>query len=75
MKRLLCGLVALGLLVGGARRAEAQPSYVVTTIDVPGSTWTRGFGINDFGVIVGEYLDVRGTGHGFSLSGGQLHHT
>ena len=32
MKWYLCGLVALGLLVGGAGEAKAQPSYVYTCV-------------------------------------------
>jgi hypothetical protein len=32
MKRFLRALVALGLLVGGAGVAKAQPSYVYTTL-------------------------------------------
>src|SRR6266849_4635074 len=68
MKRFLCGLVALGLFVSGV--GQAKSDYTFTTIDVPGSTGTQAFGINDVGVIVGGYFDARGTGHGFALSGG-----
>ena len=38
MKRHLCSLLALGLLVGITGRAMAQPSYSYTTLDVPGSS-------------------------------------
>jgi probable HAF family extracellular repeat protein len=34
-------------------------------IDVPGSTSTKGFAINDAGVIVGNFTDTRGNTHGF----------
>jgi hypothetical protein len=37
MKRYLCCLVAVGLLVGVTGRATAQPSYTFTTLDAPGS--------------------------------------
>jgi hypothetical protein len=36
-----------------------------TTIDVPDATFTRAFGINAVGDIVGFYEDSSGTGHGF----------
>jgi len=38
MKRSLCSLVALGLLVGVTGQAMAQPSYRFTILDVPGSS-------------------------------------
>ena len=62
MKRLFCGLMALGLLVGLAADAKAQPTYSFTTIDVPGSSLpshTYATGINALGQIVG-YSDVAG---------------
>jgi len=34
-------------------------------IDFPGATHTRALAINDDGVIVGEYMDSHGIGHGF----------
>ena len=46
MKRFLCGLMALGVLVGGAREAKAQ--YIFTTLD-----FGVALGINDSGQIVG----------------------
>ena len=49
MKRFLCGLVAVGLLVAWTGRAKAD--YVFTTIDVI----TVVNGINDSGQIVGWY--------------------
>jgi uncharacterized membrane protein len=70
MKQLLCGWVALGLLVGGTGEAKGQPSYVYTTLDVPGSSLTSANGINNAGQIVGAY-QVPGDGyHGFLLSSG-----
>ena len=59
MKWFLCGLVALGVLVGGARDAIAQRTYVFTPIDPPGSpagyNFDHNWGINDAGQIVGSY--------------------
>jgi probable HAF family extracellular repeat protein len=77
MTRLLCGLVALGLLVGAVGKAMGQPSYVYTTFDVPGSSVPSGYteakGINASGQIVGWYfgwyLDPAGS-HGFLLDNG-----
>ena len=36
-----------------------------STIDVPGSAFTRGNGLNDRGDIVGFYEDAHGVEHGF----------
>src|SRR5438874_13492552 len=66
MKRFLYRLVALGVLVGGTGQAKAQPSYVYTKLDVPGSDYTRAYGINDSGQIVGDYVEA-GVAHGFLL--------
>jgi uncharacterized membrane protein len=62
MKRLLCGLVALELLVGGAGEAKSQPSYVYTTLD-----GVLAGGINDAGQVVGSYDYPEG---GYLYSGG-----
>src|SRR5262245_33972641 len=69
MKRFLCGLLALGLLVGGTGQAKAQPSYVYTKLDGPASDYTRAHGINDSGQIVGAYVEAAVT-HGFLLDNG-----
>src|SRR5262245_12085588 len=69
MIRFLFGLMALGLLIGLAGDAKAQPTYSFTTLDVPGSSeniGTGAFGINASGQIVGSYAD----GHGFLLDNG-----
>ena len=36
--------------------------------DVPGSTSTQAFGINDLDEVVGSYVDAAGKTHGFSLT-------
>jgi hypothetical protein len=66
MKRSLCSLVALGLLVGVTGQARAQPSYSFTLLDVPGSSKASAvaLGINASGQIVGSYNDGAGQ-HGF----------
>jgi probable HAF family extracellular repeat protein len=76
MKRLLCGLVALGLLLGGAGVATGQPSYAYTTIDVPSSPpFTQASGVNDLGQVVGNF-NPQGLSfnnpQGFLLSNGSL---
>jgi uncharacterized membrane protein len=68
MKQFL--LVALGLLVGRAGQANAQPSYYYTTIDPPHSALTFVGGIKNAGQIVGAYQDVAWSLHGFIYSGG-----
>jgi hypothetical protein len=62
--RLCCGLMAVGLLVGLAGHAKAQPTYSFTTLDVPGASNTYPQGINNSGQIVGSYSDGAGQ-HGF----------
>jgi hypothetical protein len=69
-KCFFCGLMALGLLVGLAGGAKAQPTYSFTTIDVPGASVGTGriyaYGINDSGQIVGSCF---GGGDNFSQDG------
>ena len=69
MKRFLWRLAALASVVGITGQAIAQPTYVYTTIDVPGSTNSQAAGINNSGQIVGGYF-AGGRNHGFLLSGG-----
>src|SRR5437588_136280 len=70
MKRFLCGLVVLGLPVAVNGQAMAQPSYIYTTLDVPGSFDTLAQGINASGQIVGSYNDAAANLHGFLLDNG-----
>lgn len=44
-------------------------TYTFTTLDVPGATATRVWGINDAGQIVGDFSNATGT-HGFLDTGG-----
>jgi probable HAF family extracellular repeat protein len=55
-------------LAAAQRRAHAQGTY--TQIDVPGALYTRCYGVNTKGDIVGEYEDGSGVEHGFLLSDG-----
>jgi len=42
------------------------------SVNVPGASGQAAFGVNDAGVIVGQYLDASGVFHGWELSGGTL---
>jgi hypothetical protein len=53
MNHLFRSLMALGIFVALAGRANAQRSYAFTTLDVPGSLDTVAYGINGSGQIVG----------------------
>jgi hypothetical protein len=58
MKQGFCGLMALGLFLGLAGHARAQPMYAFTTFDPPGSSFggdTSATGINDSGQNVGSF--------------------
>src|SRR6516165_4671528 len=75
MKRYLCSLVALGLLQGLGGQVKAQPTYVFTPVDVPGSSYlkrTFATGINTSGQIVGYYLSggLNVAAYGFLLDQG-----
>src|SRR5690242_7843203 len=70
MKHSFCVLTTLGLFLGMAGQAKAQPTYSFTTLDVPGAsrnigTWATG--INASGQIVGGY----DRNHGFLFDNGR----
>lgn len=59
-----------GEVVGTISTEEGQRGFVLRhgkykLIHFPGATATQAFGINNHGVIVGEYRDASGTTHGF----------
>src|SRR5437773_583698 len=56
-------LSLMSLLMGLSTESWAV-SYTFTQIDVPGADFTRAFGINDVGQIVGDFGNATGT-HGF----------
>jgi probable HAF family extracellular repeat protein len=68
MQRFLWCLLALGMLGGG--QANAESSYIHSTLDAPGFAGTAANGINDAGQIVGYVVDANGVHHAFLLSGG-----
>jgi hypothetical protein len=62
-KCFFCVPLVLGLLLGFAAHAKAQPTYSFTTLDVPGSSFMSGTdanGINDSGQIGGDYISFDG---------------
>jgi hypothetical protein len=59
---------ALTLLIGVTSNVLAAPTYI--RLDFPGGIAGEGNDINDFGLIVGDYLDTFGTEHGYLLNGG-----
>jgi uncharacterized membrane protein len=51
----------------GASHGFLLSNGELTSIDVPGATFTSARGINCLGDIVGEYRDAGGRVHGFML--------
>jgi len=75
--------VALALAVfataatGSPRRVNAaspaaHAGFTFKTFDVPNSVYTDVLGINNLGVMVGNYIDNSYVGHGFIVSRGQI---
>ena len=61
-KKLITLLAVMAMVFGLAGQAKA---YKFTTLDYPEAIRTWGFGINDSGIVVGEYKDGSGNTHGF----------
>jgi hypothetical protein len=61
---LIAGIAAM-LVVIPATASEAATPGRYTTIDVPGAVSTTPESINDFGVIVGQYVDNSGNTHSY----------
>jgi len=63
----------LAFIVVAATAAVAPPlTFTFKAFDVPGATATNSGGINNTGVIVGQYTDSALVGHGFILAGKKL---
>lgn len=62
----------LTLVPGLLLRITPALAATYISIDVPGATFTRAYGINDTRQIVGDYLDSSGRLYGFRLSGGRF---
>src|SRR5579872_833757 len=56
----------------GLASAAFADSFTFSSIDVPGATKTYAIGINASGQIVGGYVDVTGTEHGFLYKSGKF---
>lgn len=64
-------ILALAAVLVLSTPAYADPrSFVYTTIEYPGATFTQAFGVNAAGDVVGTYRDASGRQHGFLLSAG-----
>jgi probable HAF family extracellular repeat protein len=62
-------LLAAAVLASPAL-AQRPPRYAFTNLDVPGSTLTRCFAVNNAAAITGDFVDNNGLNHGFLWSGG-----
>lgn len=67
MKRIISIFVLMFLLLYSLSSA-ALANYTFTTIEYPGAIETSALGINDFGTVVGSYIDSNGW-HGFLYNG------
>ena len=69
-KSLACvlGFVLAFAVVATAATAPSL-TFKFTAVNVPGATSTFPYGLSDSGVIVGQYFDKNGLGHGFILDG------
>jgi tetratricopeptide (TPR) repeat protein len=63
-------LLAVGVLAAPALAGGKPPRYTLTSFNVPGSTFTRGFAINHAATIVGVFRDPAGVSHGYFWSNG-----
>src|SRR5579863_3332448 len=68
------GLFAALLILLTAAAAAEKPAltFAFKTINIPGSTETDIFGVNNSQVGVGSYVDGKGIRHGFMLAGKKL---
>jgi len=60
-------------LIAAATAADApRLTFRFTTVNVPGATQTIPGGVNNSGVMVGQYFDNSGAAHGYILNGKKL---
>ncbi len=64
----LCALALIGIL---NLPASAQ-KYSFRSFDPPGSVDTEPYGVNEQGLISGQWVDANGNGYGFVLNGSQF---
>jgi hypothetical protein len=70
MKRKLTLVLGMVLILVSTAYAY-DVTYTYTPVNYPGAEWTVAYGINNAGVIVGEYgTEWMGPSHGFSLADG-----
>ena len=63
---------ALLLLAASVVAQESKPGFTVTHPKAPKATETDTYGINNSGVIAGDYVDAAGLQHGMTLKGATL---
>jgi hypothetical protein len=70
----LAAVFAAPVMVATAASAApaAGPHFTFRTFDVPGAVYTDILGINNRGVMVGQYGDADGVYHGFVTDGGHI---
>jgi uncharacterized membrane protein len=72
-KLLTCILGFALALRATATAADAPPlTFKFTTVNVPGARQTFPSGVNNAGVIVGQYVDKNGASHGYIMDGKKL---
>jgi probable HAF family extracellular repeat protein len=70
------GINDLGEVVGFTMPTSTTASGFIlrgghlTTLNVPGSTFTQAFGVNNLGQVVGDFTDAAGNMHGFVYENG-----
>jgi len=69
--RVLAGVLAFACIATAANAPKLN--FKFTTINVKGSQETDAYGINNAGVIVGDYIDSSGVMHGLKLVGGKAY--
>jgi uncharacterized membrane protein len=70
LKKLGVGLTGTALVCLGLNFNQQACAQTYTQIDFPGSIGTLAVDINDFGQIVGRYIDSAGVNHGYLLNNG-----
>jgi hypothetical protein len=64
--------VSVGAAVPGNQSFLRYPGGMLRTIKIPGAVGSQALGVNNQGVVVGEYLDADGIFHGYRWRRGRL---
>jgi uncharacterized membrane protein len=71
-KACMLGFVLAFIVVAATAAVDPPLTFTFKAFNVPGATATNSGGINNTGVIVGQYTDSALVGHGFILKGKKL---